>query len=82
MTTITLPPEIEQTLTQEAEQRGTTLEALAMTKLRMPPPIDYRDTLPPPTSEWHRLLRSAGTPCGVSLTEEQVSRDSLYDDHL
>ena len=82
MTTITLTPEIEQTLTQEAEQRGTTLEALAMTKLRMPPPIDYRDTLPPPTSEWQRELRNIGVPCGVALTDEQVSRESLYDDHL
>ena len=80
--TITLTPEIEQLLTQEAEQKGTTPEALALTKLRPPTPIDYRDTMPPPRNDWERLLRSAGSPCGVSLTDDQVSRESLYDDHL
>jgi hypothetical protein len=82
MTTITLTPDLEQTLAQEAQQRGTTLEALALTKLRLPPPVDYRKALPPPTSEWQKLLRSAASDCGVSLTDEQVSRDSLYEDHL
>lgn len=80
--TITLTPDIEQILTQEAEKKGITLEALALTKLRTPVPVDYRDDLPPPTSEWQRELRSIGIPCGVSLTDEQVSRESLYDDHL
>ena len=80
--TITLTPEIEQILTQEAEKTGTTLEAVALAKLLMPAPIDYRITLPPPRDDWERELRSIGVPCGVSLTDEQVSRESLYDDHL
>lgn len=80
--TITLTPEIEQQLTEEAQTKGTTPEALALTKLRLPAPIDYRDTLPPPRDDWERELRSIGVPCGISLTDEQVSRDALYDDHL
>ena len=79
---ITLTPDIEQILTKAAERQGTTPEALALTQLRSLAPIDYRDTLPPPISEWQRELRSIGVPCGVSLTDEQVSRESLYDDHL
>ncbi len=80
--TITLTPDIEQMLTQEAEKTGTTPEALAMAKLRSPAPVDYRTTLPPPRDDWERELRSIGVPCGVSLTDEQVSRESLYEDHL
>ena len=80
--TITLTPEIEETLAQEARQRGTTLEDLALTKLRLPVPTDYRDALPPPRDGWERQLRSVAVDCGVSLTDEQVSRESFYDDHL
>ena len=44
--TITLTPDSEQMLTEEAEKMGTTTEALALKKLRLPAPIDYRITLP------------------------------------
>jgi len=43
-------------------------------------PLPQRE--PIPHDEWVRLLRSIGTDCGVSLTDEQVSREALYDDHL
>ena len=80
--TITLTPDIEQILMNEAERKGTTPEELALTKLRLPLRLDHRDTLPPPRDDWERELRSIAVDCGVSLTDEQVSRDSLYDDHL
>jgi len=80
--TITLTPDIERMLMQEAEKTGTTPEALALVKLRAPAPVDYRAALPPPRDDWERDLRSIAVDCGVSLTDEQVSRDSLYDDHL
>ncbi len=80
--TITLTPEIEQMLTQEAQKTGTTPEALALSKLRMPASLDYQALLPPPRDDWERELRSIAENCGVSLTDEDVSRDSLYDDHL
>ena len=80
--TITLTPDIELMLTKEAEQKGTTLEALALTKMRLLLRLDDRDALLPPRDDWERELRSIAVDCGVSLTDEQVSRDSLYDDHL
>ena len=92
--TITLTPEIEAGLLERAQEQGTTPEGLALEWLRETfalsgepdaislAPVDYRATLPPPLNEWQRQLRSIGVPCGVSLTDEQVSRDSLYDDHL
>jgi hypothetical protein len=32
-----------------------------------------------PRDEWERRLRSIATDCGVSLTDEQLSREELYD---
>ncbi len=92
--TITLTPEIEAALTKEAQARGTSPEHLLLEKLRAEfasigteqeqklEPIDYRITLPPPVNEWQIRLRYIGIPCGVSLTDEQISRDSLYEEHL
>lgn len=80
--TLTLPPDIEKILVQEAEQKGIAPEALALTKLHSPAPIDYRDTLLPPRDEWQRQWRSIGIPCGVFLTDEQLSREVMYEDHL
>ena len=80
--TITLTPDIELMLTKEAKQKGITLEELALTKMRLLLRLDDRDALLPPRDDWERELRSIAVDCGVSLTDEQVSRDSLYDDHL
>ena len=83
MTVITLTPEIEQGVTERAKELGTTPERLVLDKLREEfAPVDYRDSLPPPRDDWERDLRSIGTPCGVSLTDEQVSREALYEDHF
>ncbi len=88
---ITLTPDIEQMLAEEAEKTGTTAEALALDRLQashessqkrnhvIPSFIDYRDTLPPPRNDWERRLRSIGTPCGVSLSNEAVSSEGIYD---
>ena len=42
MTTITLPPEIEETVAQQAKRQGTTTELLALDVLRrnFPPPVE------------------------------------------
>lgn len=32
-----------------------------------------------PRDEWERQLVSIGVPCGVSLSDEACSRESLYD---
>lgn len=44
MTTITLPPEIEETVAQQAQRQGTTTELLALDVLR-------RSFAPPPEAE-------------------------------
>ena len=90
--TITLTPELEQEVAKRAQDLGTTPEGLVLERLRhdflvpartypfktlTPPPAE-----PMPHDEWMRRLRSIGVDCGVSLTDEQVSRESLYDDHL
>jgi hypothetical protein len=35
--------------------------------------------LTPAQEEWLRRLRSAASPCGVSLSNEAVSSEGLYD---
>ncbi len=77
--TITLTPDIEQQLAAEAQKTGTTLERLALEKLRAPAVIDYRKTLPPPRDDWERLLRTASSPCGVALSDEAVSSEGIYE---
>jgi hypothetical protein len=32
-----------------------------------------------PRDEWERRLREAATDCGVSLTDEQLSREQMYE---
>ena len=90
--TITLTPEIEKGLMLRARELGKSPEVLALEKLQQeftPLPAEYTvSTLAPPRptpiarDEWLRLLRGVSSPYGVSLTDEHVSRDSLYDDHL
>lgn len=91
--TLTLTPDIEKELGEEARRRGTTLERLALERLRttyhsgsQKPEKASTSSKPTalrePRDDWERLLRSAASDCGVSLTDEQASRDALYDDHL
>ena len=82
--TIALTPDLEQKLARKAQELGTTPENFVLSKIQeeFAPPTGYRDALPPPRDDWERELRSIAVDCGVSLTDEQVSRDSLYDDHL
>ncbi len=35
--------------------------------------------LPEPRDEWERSLRAIAVDCGVSLTDEQLSREHMYD---
>ncbi|MBY0514663.1 MAG: hypothetical protein K2P78_12210 [Gemmataceae bacterium] len=73
---ITLPPPLQAALTERARQRGVEPEALALEVLT-------RQFVPAsplvPRDEWERLLLSAATDCGVSLSNEALSREGLYD---
>ncbi len=84
MTTITLTPEIEQEVAKRAQELGTTPERLVLDKLYKEFPITtaVREGLPrlfEPQDEWEQRLLSVGTPCGVSLSNEAVSSEGLYE---
>jgi hypothetical protein len=74
---ITLSPDLEAALNDQARKRGVAAETLALQALRE----RFLGTgLPvPPGDEWERRLRSAATDCGVSLSNEAVSTEGLYD---
>ena len=79
--TITLTPDIEQAVTEQADRRGTTPESLVVEALREKF-VPSGSALPgPPQSpdDWERMLLSVGTSCGVSLPHEAVSSEGLYD---
>jgi hypothetical protein len=74
---ITLGPDLEAALNDQARREGVTPEVLALNALRerfLGPgqQIQQRD-------EWERRLRSAATDCGVSLSNEAVSSEGLYE---
>ena len=74
---INLPPQLEAALRQQAQRRGVDPQTLALDALR------ERFLIPAaplePQDEWERRLFSAATDCGVSLSDEALSREALYD---
>ena len=74
---ITVGPDLEAVLNDLARKQGVAPEALAINALRerflAPAPLLQ------PRDEWERRLRSAATDCGVSLSDEAVSSEGLYD---
>ncbi len=74
---IAVDPELEARLTEAASRQGVTPEELALVALRekFPKPV-----LPiEPRDDWERRLLAIGTDCGVSLSDEAVSREGIYD---
>jgi hypothetical protein len=74
---ITLGPDLEAALTEQARQQGIAPEVLALNALRERflrplPPIEPRD-------EWERGLLAIAKDCGVSLSNEALSREEMYD---
>ena len=73
---ITLTPQLEAALTEQARQRGVAPETLALDVLRerfLP-----ADALQP-RDEWERGLLEAARDCGVSLPDWALSSEGLYD---
>lgn len=76
MFTIDVPADLITPLTDEAARRGTTPQAVAEDVLRrrlLPPP------LPVPIDEWERRLFGAAIDCGVSVSDEALSSEGLYE---
>lgn len=73
---ITLPPQLESALADQARRRGVAPEALVLDILRR----ELLPTAPPtPTDEWERKLFGAAVDAGVSVPDVALSSDGLYD---
>lgn len=72
--TIKLDSELEAELKARAEKQGVSPEALALSALRQ----RFLKLLEP-QDEWERRLREAASDCGVSLSDEALSSEGLYD---
>jgi len=73
---ITLDPELESALNEVARHKGVAPEVLALNVLRER--ILSMHVLVP-RDEWEHELLKAATDCGVSLSNEALSREELYD---
>jgi hypothetical protein len=74
---VTLTPQLEAVLSEQARQRGVAPEVLVLDALRerfLPAsaPLEPRD-------EWERRLLEAATDCGVSLSDAALSREEMYE---
>jgi len=84
MTTIILTPEIEQEVAKRAQELGTTPEHLVLAKLWAefaPAAAEPKQQALPfePQDGWERRLAAASSPCGVSLSNEAVSSEGIYE---
>ena len=73
---LTLPPQLEAALTDEAGRRGVARADLALDILRRH--LSYPDS-PVPVDDWERGLLAAARECGVFLPDSALSSDELYD---
>ena len=74
---ITVGADLEAALNDLARQQGVAPEALALKALRerfLAPVLRIQ-----PRDEWERGLLAAATDCGVSLSNEAVSSEELYE---
>ncbi|MCI0357219.1 MAG: hypothetical protein L0211_01880 [Planctomycetaceae bacterium] len=77
--TINLSSDLSAAIADEAERLGTTPEAVVEQLLRaklVPPSGSSRIS---PRDDWERRLLAIPRDCGVSLSDEALSREELYD---
>jgi hypothetical protein len=74
---ITIEPDLEAALNNEAHKLEIAPEVLALHFLRQR--FLPHTLVDEPRDEWERLLRQAATDCGVALSNEAVSSEGLYD---
>jgi hypothetical protein len=73
---ISLTRDLESVLREQAQQQGISPEELALSVLQsrlLPRPLNE------PRDDWERRLRSIARDCGVSLTDEAVSSEGIYE---
>lgn len=73
---LTLPPQLESVLAEQARRQGISPEALALELLT-------RQLLavsaPTPRDEWEQELLKAAVDCGVSIPDAVLSSEGLYE---
>jgi hypothetical protein len=74
--TITVGPELEAALKEEARKQGIAPQVLALSALHQ---RFHVPGLEEPRDDWERRLREAATDCGVSLSDEAVSSEGIYE---
>ena len=78
--TIALTPDLEQKLARKAQELGTTPEHLVLRKIQEEFAGTTQRTQPfEPQDEWERRLLGIGIACNVSLSNEAVSSEGLYE---
>lgn len=73
---ITLDAELEAALKEAARRQGIEPEVLVLNTLRQRFPTP---ALLEPRDDWERGLRALAMDCGVSLSNEALSREEMYD---
>ena len=73
---ITVPTEIEDALEEAARELGVTPENFVLDTRRARLAASQQQAL---RDAWEDLLISAGSPAGISLSDEATSRENLYD---
>ena len=75
--TIEIGPELESVLASIAKDTGTTAAELALSILTQQLPAKFVPRMS--ADEFQRHLQAAASPCGVSLTDQDLSRETIYD---
>jgi hypothetical protein len=75
---IKIEPDLEAALAEQAkqQQQGVAPEDLAVRALR---DRFLAKTMRVPRDDWERRLREIATDCGVSLSNQAVSSEGIYD---
>jgi hypothetical protein len=74
---VTLPPQLEAALSEQALRRGMAPEVLALDALRER--FLRASDAAEPRDEWERQLFGAAIDCGVSVPDSALSSDGLYE---
>jgi uncharacterized protein (UPF0210 family) len=78
---IQINPPLENRIKDEAARQGIPAETLAFNIMNERISIVPTNSTPASNShdDWLKLLRSASSDCGTSLSAEAVSRENMYD---
>ncbi|MGI9057398.1 MAG: hypothetical protein ACR2H5_02365 [Ktedonobacteraceae bacterium] len=82
--TVTIAPELEVALAEEARRDGKTPEDIVLEAVREKLALAPENTKGydlEPRDEWERRILGIGVHTGVSLSDEAVSSEGIYQDH-